>query len=80
MLTADKQKRWMAIGRAVERACEDLPDGYNITIELEQGAGGVCLYLPDTEHNEWDADDFSDRINMAIDFAIEQHIKGGGNG
>jgi hypothetical protein len=71
----DQEKRWMQIGKAIERACEVLPDDVILNVELENGSGGVCLYLPEDDGpglSEWDAETFADKINMAIDYAIEQ--------
>jgi hypothetical protein len=70
------------IGSAIERAAEQLPDGYEISIELERGSGVVRLFVPplgDDEGGEvksdWDCD-FADSINAALEHAIEHHQKG----
>lgn len=69
----------LRIGRAIERAAEFLPDGYQITIELERGSGLVRLFIPPIgddggiERHDWNGPSFPDEINSAIDFAIEFH-------
>lgn len=71
-LTREEQ-RWLEIGKAVERACEVLPHGFDLHIELEQGAGTARLYLPDTDASEDDfggGDTFAEEINAAIDRAL----------
>jgi len=64
------------IGAAVNRACEALPARTLIEITLEQGAGIVRLFLPDTDAQldefEHEADTFGGQINAAIDAAISQ--------
>lgn len=66
-------KRHAAIGRAVERASEQLPFGFDLHIELEKDSGVVRLYWPDGEEEQTefhDCDHFSGVIDNAIDFAI----------
>lgn len=60
-----------AIGTAVERAAELLPELWSIRIELERGSGIVYLEDPDGQETMIDAaDTFSDQINEAIEAAI----------
>lgn len=68
-------ERQLAIGRAVERACTDLPDLYEISIDLEKDAGTVRLYAPDAESIDFDQDfdSFGSKIDSAIDAARSQH-------
>jgi hypothetical protein len=71
-------KRQIDIGKAVERACESLPVGYDVIIQLERNAGSVSLCLPDTDadisiHHD---DGFGETIHAAIDQAIEESKKG----
>jgi len=68
-------------GAAIQRAAKDLPGGYEITIELEQGAGTVRLFVPpysDNENgevvNEFSGDDIAYEIENAISYAIEHKI------
>ena len=44
--------RWMGIGKAIERACMDLPDGTEISVSLEKDAGTVTLI--DQDGNEYE--------------------------
>ncbi|QJD98650.1 hypothetical protein HH212_00165 [Massilia forsythiae] len=69
----DQEKRWMAIGQAVERACAELPEGFDLHLELERDAGTVRLYLPDTDASEQDfeGDTLSMTIHTAINYAID---------
>lgn len=76
---ADKQeKRHMDIGRAIERACAELPEGVEISISLEHHAGTVTLI--DSNGNGDDHFDhecgLAGTINQAIAAAIAAQ-KGG---
>lgn len=67
------EQRQLAIGQAVERACKELPEGVEIQIYLERGAGTVNM--TDWDGNEFDHfdeehEDFACRINAATDGAI----------
>lgn len=68
-------QRQAAIGKAIERACEELPEGFDIRIECEKGAATVRLY--DSEGEEDSEDLYSDsgfgaEIDNAINVAIEK--------
>lgn len=69
-------ERDQAIGRAVQRACADLPEGCEIVIHLEKGAGTV--YMTDWDGNEYDHfqsdEGFGDVINQAVDGAIAADV------
>lgn len=72
VLDADTQHN-ADIGAAVMRACKDLPEGAEIQIYLERGAGTV--HMTDWDGNEFDHfdedhEDFACRINAATDGAI----------
>jgi hypothetical protein len=69
---ASRSKEWLEIGKAMERACNELPDGYDLNIELEKGAGTIRLYLADSDayEHEWNGDTFGSQIDAAIDAAI----------
>ena len=59
---------------AINRACKELPPGYDLHIELEKDAGIVRLYLPDTDADISDFGSdlgFVGEINAAVDAAIE---------
>ena len=60
------------IGVAVMRACEVLPEGWTVRIDLENGAGTVCLLDPDGYCIDLDLslECFSDEINAAIERAL----------
>jgi len=68
-------------GSAIQRAAKDLPEDYEITIEIEQGAGTVRLFVPpysDDENgeviNEFSGEDIAYKIENAIAYAIEHKI------
>lgn len=69
-------ERDQAIGRAVQRACKDLPEGSEVVIHLEKGAGTV--YMNDWDGNEYDHfqsdEGFGDVINQAVDGAIAADV------
>ncbi len=73
-------ERHLSIGAAIERASKELPENYNLIIELEKDAGTVTLLTPpigDDEDgqalHEWDVDYIGYKINEAIDYALEHH-------
>ncbi len=58
---------------AINRACKELPEGCDLHIELEKGAGTVRLYLLDSDADMTDFGSdlgFVGEINAAIDAAI----------
>ena len=63
---------------AVQRACAELPEGWEIRIELERSAGTVSLVNPDGEDVDYPSDHecMASDINDAIDAAIAAE-KGG---
>lgn len=67
-----QEERWIEIGKAVERACAELPEGFDLHIELERGAGTIRLYLPGVDAciDEFDQDTFGAKIDSAIDTAL----------
>ncbi len=67
-----EQERWMEIGKAIERACIDLPDSTEIVISLERNAGTVTMFDPDgNEHDQFSHEDgFAGVVNAAIEAAI----------
>ena len=66
-----EQERWMEIGKAIERACIDLPDSTEIVISLERNAGTVTMFDPDgNEHDQFSHEDgFAGVVNAAIEAA-----------
>lgn len=58
---------------AINRACAELPEGYDLHIELEKNAGTVRLYLLDSDADVTDFGSdlgFVGEINASIDAAI----------
>ena len=72
-------RRHAAIGKAIERACADLPDGTEISVSLEKDAGTVTLIDQDgNEHENFSTDyGFAGVLNEAIDTAIAAQAKKG---
>ncbi len=70
-----KNERHARLGAAVDGAAGLLPEGYDLHIEIEQGAGTVRLYLPDTDAclSEFAGDEFADYISSAVKTAIYHH-------
>lgn len=68
----------MLLERAIERAAEHLPQGWNIHISVENGAGWVLAERPDGTEVEMYADetDFADQVCAAVQLARdEEEIK-----
>ena len=65
-------QRHATIGKAIERACMDLPDGTEISVSLEKDAGTVTLIDQDgNEHTNFSTDcGFAGVLNEAIDAAM----------
>ena len=79
-LDAETQ-RHAAIGKAIERACADLPEETEINVSLEKDAGTVTMIDQDgNEHENFSCDyGFAGVLNEAIDVAIAvQSAKQGG--
>lgn len=71
---AERLAEKAAIHDAINRACSELPEGYDLHIELEKNAGSVRLYLLDSDCDITDFGSdltFVETINAAIDAAIE---------
>ena len=67
-----------SLSREVYRACEDLPEGWSIRIDLENGYGGMKLIDPDGEEDELPVDGLlSDAMRASI-AAAQAAAKGGG--
>lgn len=39
----------MTFDEVINKICEELPEGYQITIDIENGYGGVRLLVPDSD-------------------------------
>ena len=75
-LDAETQ-RHAAIGKAIERAVMDLPDGTEIVVSLEKDAGTVTLIDQDgNEYENFSCDyGFAGVLNEAIDAAMAAHAR-----
>lgn len=68
----------MTLERALERAAEHLPQGWNIRISVENGAGWIRAERPDGTEVELyeDETDFADQVCAAVQIArLEETIK-----
>jgi hypothetical protein len=64
-------KENLEIGRQLQRAANDLPDLFNIEIDVENGCAGVTLINEDGNRRSFILDEhLSDTISEAIDAAI----------
>lgn len=60
----------LAVGRAIERAAETLPEGWEVFINIERDAGEVVLCDPDGNVFSVDSGGtFSEQINSAVEAA-----------
>lgn len=63
-----------AVGAAIQRAAGELPDGYEIHLEVERGAGTVRLYDPSGDEVDGiEGDTIADEIIEAISIAKGEH-------
>lgn len=66
----------LSIGKAINRAARDLPEGWEIRIDLERHAGVVFLIDPNGNETMSEGGElFSDQINAAIDAALTRAQK-----
>jgi hypothetical protein len=76
---AAKPQHWNPVYNTdpVQRACSELPLGWEIQACMEQGAGWVNLFKPNGDRVEFDADAdcFDWKIHVAIDAAIASLTK-----
>lgn len=65
---------YAAIGAAIERAAKELPDGAEIRIVIERGAGTVYWSSSSLDDEQFidSGELFSTQINAAIDAAREK--------
>lgn len=69
-------KENLEIGRQLQRAANDLPDLFNIEIDVENGWAGVTLINEDGNRRSFILDEhLSDTISEAIDAAIKEQGK-----
>ena len=64
----------LRIGQQIQRAAKELPDCWNIEIEVERGYGGVTLVTP--KMNCLEFNDNVDGISYCIEHAVDAAIKG----
>lgn len=60
------------LGREIQRACAELPEGWQVQLDLEQGSGTVSVYDPHlnvVQFEPEDCDGFSYRVTGAIEQA-----------
>jgi hypothetical protein len=67
----ERLKKDAAIGAAIQKACGELPEGFDLHLELERGAGTLRLYLIDADAtiDEFDGDTLAEEIVSAIEEA-----------
>ncbi|MDR0214563.1 MAG: hypothetical protein LBJ15_11230 [Comamonas sp.] len=74
-----RMHRWAEAGKAIERACEDLPEGAEIIVTLEKDAGTVTLIDQDgNEQENFPIDNgLASVVNAAIRTAIAYQVQKG---
>lgn len=66
---SDKKKG--PIWEAIQRACGELPEGYEVRLHMENGYGGIEWSAPDGTVELIDGEGFIDSdINEAVDAAL----------
>jgi hypothetical protein len=73
-------RRDAALGAAIQRAARDLPDGWQVHVCVERGAGWPILYNPEGDVIECDDIDADDRLTAEVLAAIDAAIRNGGEG
>lgn len=70
----EPSKSSCALNQLINRACSELPEGWNIRIEMERNAGWVELLNPDGEEVEFPSDHehLADSLLDAIEAALKQ--------
>lgn len=62
----------LKLGAAIDGACGNLPDGFEIVLSLEQGGYGLQLNCPEeAEPTTFDADCIEDEIELAVAHAVD---------
>ena len=69
----DQSERDESLGRAIQRACRDLPEGFTICIDLERGAGTV--ELQDEEGETLPSRDEGEPLSVHINWLVDEAIK-----
>jgi hypothetical protein len=76
-------RKGIELWRATLRACGELPEGYEVRIELENGCGMAVWYDAEGERHVIDGEGYlSDDVNEAVDAAIQRaaQLDGGQEG
>jgi hypothetical protein len=76
-------RKGIELWRATLRACGNLPEGYEVRIELENGCGMAVWYDAEGERHVIDGEGYlSDDVNEAVDAAIQRaaQLDGGQEG
>lgn len=69
----DEDSKGIELWRATLRACGELPEGYEVRIELENGCGMAVWYDAEGERHVIDGEGYlSDDVNEAVDAAIQR--------
>lgn len=66
IIATPEVRRYIETGAAIERACGELPDGFELHLELERGAASLTLYDEEGNGSGFESDTFGDQINAAI--------------
>jgi len=77
------ERKGIELWRATLRACGELPEGYEVRIELENGCGMAVWYDAEGERHVIDGEGYlSDDVNEAVDAAIQRaaQLDGGQEG
>lgn len=61
--------KFLATGRAIDKAAQHLPSGYNVNISIERHGWGFNLELPNGETVDIDNSDIDSSIDDAIEWA-----------
>lgn len=68
-----EDRKGIELWRATLRACGELPEGYEVRIELENGCGMAVWYDAEGERHVIDGDGYlSDDVDEAVDAAIQR--------
>lgn len=66
----------VALGAAMLRAASELPQGFDLVINISAGVASVHLALPDTDAyvDDYLGDTLADKINRAVDDAKARNV------
>lgn len=71
-----------ALQRIANRVCGEIPEGWELNLCMENGAGDIELIDPEGDSIDIDSPDSSlaDKIDIALALALRAQQQGGGNG